>query len=83
MGHMVLHMALPTSISRSIAESVASRLEASGITGRDAAARTGIANSTLSRRLTGHSPFTVTELEALAGLLGVTVAELVATERVA
>jgi transcriptional regulator with XRE-family HTH domain len=71
-------MATNTDTSRSIARAVSTALSAAGIAQRDAAERTGIPISTLSRRLTGNSPFTVTELDLLANVLGCTVTELVA-----
>lgn len=37
----------------------------------------GISQVAVSRRLNGHVPFTVTELDVVAGLLGVTAALLV------
>lgn len=66
-----------TDTSRGIARTVSTALSTAGIAQRDAAARTGIPLSTLSRRLTGNSPFTVVELDLLANILGVTVSDLV------
>ena len=77
MGTSVTDMATNTDTSRGIARTVSAALTAAGIAQRDAAARTGIPLSTLSRRLTGNSPFLVTELELLAGLVGVTVSDLI------
>lgn len=42
------------------------------------AERTGIARSTLLRRLSGASPFTVAELAAVAGALDVSLSDLIA-----
>jgi transcriptional regulator with XRE-family HTH domain len=64
--------------SRRIAARVSAALSEAGISQRDAAARTGIHINTLSRRLTGNSPFTVPELDILADLLGVSVPDLFA-----
>ena len=68
-------MATPTDTSRGIARSVSAALSAAGIAQRDAAARTGIPITTLSRRLTGNSPFNTTELALIADLLGVHVSD--------
>lgn len=71
-------MATTTDTSKGIARAVSAALRDASIAQRDAAARTGIPLSTLSRRLTGNSPFTVTELDLLAGLVGCTVSDFVA-----
>ena len=70
-------MATPSDTSRSIAAAVSAALKEAGIAQRDAAARSGIPLTTLSRRLTGNSPFTVTELAILADLCGLTVADFI------
>lgn len=80
LGTSVLRMATTTDRSRSIAARVATSLQEAGINQRDAAAATGIAINTLSRRLTGFSPFTIPELEAVANLLGTTVVALVSED---
>jgi lambda repressor-like predicted transcriptional regulator len=71
------YMPTTTDTSRNIAAHVSAALSTAGIPQRDAASRTGLPMSTLSRRLTGNSPFTVTELDLIAGLLGCTVSDLV------
>jgi len=71
-------MATNTDTSRSIAANVSAALSSAGIAQRDAATQTGIPLTTLSRRLTGNSPFTIVELDLIAGILGVTVSELIA-----
>lgn len=76
-------MATNTDTSRGVARNVSAALSAAGIAQRDAATQTGIPLTTLSRRLTGNSPFTVTELDLIAGILGVTVSDLIAPERAA
>lgn len=78
MGTTVLYMDTPESTSRGIAEAVKVALSTAGISRRDAAAQTGIPLTTLQRRLTGSSPFLVTEIAALAHLTGTTVSALVA-----
>lgn len=71
-------MDTPETQSRGIARAVAEALAAAGISQRAAASSTGIPLTTLSRRLTGHSPFLVTELAVLASLTGTTVSDLAA-----
>lgn len=55
-----------------LAEVVKRRLEASGTSLRAASITTGIPLTTLSRRLTGTSPFSVTELVAFASMFEIT-----------
>lgn len=64
------------SASRGVAAEVSRLLGMAGISRVEAANRSGISPTTLDRRLTGHSPFTVPELDVLAALLGVTVSDL-------
>jgi transcriptional regulator with XRE-family HTH domain len=71
-------MSTSTDTSRRVAKVVSRSLSEAGIVQRDAAARTGIPMATLGRRLTGHSPFIITELELLAGLLDTTLLDLMA-----
>jgi transcriptional regulator with XRE-family HTH domain len=74
----------PTPTSAAIAAEVTRLIDASGLSRRDVANRTGIALTTLTRRLTGTSPFSITELAAVASLLGTTVSSLAeAAERAA
>lgn len=73
-------MPTTTPTSRTIAANVSAALSTAGIAQRDAAARTGIPLATLSRRLTGHSPFNIAELDLLADLLGTNVAALIAQD---
>lgn len=70
-------MDTPHTVSQGIARAVAVALTDSGLSQRAAAAASGIPLATLSRRLTGHSPFTVDELSILATLAGTTVSALV------
>ena len=77
-------MDTPEQTSREISRIVSEALGAAGISQRSAAEQTGIPLTTLSRRLTGAAPFLVTELAALAKVLGTTVSTLTAsTERAA
>lgn len=64
--------------TRGIASVASAALTEAGISQRDAAERTGIPLATLSRRLTGRTPFILTELEAIASLVGTTLTDLVA-----
>ena len=76
MGTSVICMATTHDTSLGIAATVSAALREAGISQRDAATRTGIPINTLSRRLTGYSPFLVTELAALADLLDVPLPQL-------
>lgn len=67
----------PTETTRRIAVAVTSALREAGISQDTAAERTGIARTTLKRRLSGNSPFKVSELDALATLTGTTLGALV------
>lgn len=62
--------------SRGVADVVRSALTTAGVSRREAAALTGIPLTTLQRRLTGLSPFLVTELDALATVTGTTVSAM-------
>lgn len=78
-GHTVSHMEhtrTPAETSAEVSRRVASALAAAGISQRAASEQTGIPLSTLSRRLAGASPLTVTELACLADLLGTTIPTL-------
>ena len=60
------------------AAAVRAAIESSGLSEVEAARRAGIPQSTLSRRLLGNPPgFTVTELSALASVLGIDASSLV------
>ena len=65
-------------VNERIAAAASAALRSKGISQRDAAARTGIPLATLSRRLTGQSPFIVTELELIASLVDLTLSQLLA-----
>ena len=66
----------PPTASAAIAAEVSRRMEAAGLSQREVAAKTGIALTTLNRRLTGTSPFSITELAGVASLLDTTVSHL-------
>ena len=69
----------PEIVSAQISAHVANLLASAGISQRTAATQTGIPLTTLSRRLTGASPFLVTELAVLAKVLDTTVSALTAS----
>lgn len=70
-------MATNTDTSRAVARAVSAALKEAGIAQRDAASRTGLPITTLSRRLTGNSPFNIDELEIIADLLGRPVSDFI------
>lgn len=67
----------PETTSRNISEAAAAALEAQGLSSRKAAELTGIALTTLNRRLSGATPFKVDELAVVANVAGTTVTALV------
>lgn len=66
-----------TTFPQALAEVVKNSLTEAGVSRRDAADLTGIPLTTLSRRLTGNSPFLSTELDRIASVTGTTVSALV------
>ena len=64
-----------TDTSHKVARNVSAALGEAGIGQRDLEVRTGIPLRTLSRRLTGNSPFNTDELALIADTLGVNVSE--------
>ena len=71
-------MDTPETTSAALASVVSEALSAAGISQRAAAEQSAIPLTTLSRRLTGRSPFTTSELFVLASLAGTTVSQLAA-----
>lgn len=65
--------------SQRVALAVRDHLRQAGKTQLDVVGATGIPRTTLNRRMTGNSPFTITELELIAAFLGVTVTEILRT----
>lgn len=59
-----------------VAERVSDRITESGVAVVWLCGKTGIPRSTLTRRLSGHSSFTLNELQRIADALRVPVAEL-------
>lgn len=66
--------------TRTVAERVRVAMEENGQTPKGLADVAGVPRTTLLRRLTGNSSFTLTEIDALAPHLGVTVGDLLADE---
>lgn len=60
-----------------VAAASLSAMEARGISVYELARRTGIARSTLNRRLSGYSPFTLRELDAISTALNLEPGSLV------
>lgn len=71
-------------LSSRLARVIKGQFRDAGKSQRYMAAQTGIAKGTLTRRLTGHSPFLVTELGVIAAELDTDVSALfIAAERLA
>jgi transcriptional regulator with XRE-family HTH domain len=66
-----------TKLPRAVTEVVRVALDDAEITHREVTRRTGIPTATLSRRMTGNSPFDMNELALIAGILGVWPSELI------
>ena len=66
----MLRMTTAQTLSRDLADVVNAAVRAAHLSQRDLAERTGIPLVTLNRRLTARTPFTVTELAAIAEALG-------------
>ena len=66
-------------ITRGTADLVARAIEQAGQTNLAVAEKCGIPRTTLLRRLSGASPFTVSELERIADLLDMQVHSLIPT----
>ena len=73
---LYIHMDTRTDTDQQVATVVTSRLRSAGVAQRAAAEQTGIPFTTLRRRLTGHSSFTMSELARIAALLELTVQQL-------
>lgn len=66
-------MDTPPTFAATVATAVSTAIQEQGQTVLGLAEATGIARVTLTRRLAGHTPFTVAELDAIASALGVDV----------
>lgn len=69
-------MAPSERLTETVARRLRGRLAEMRISGAELGRRTGIKQSTVSRRLTGAQPFDLDELELICGVLGITLAEL-------
>ena len=67
----------PTRPAPDVAGDIRAAIGRAQVRQSDLADRTGIHPSKLSRRLSGHSAFTITELTSIASALDLTFAELV------
>ncbi|MDR3068644.1 MAG: helix-turn-helix domain-containing protein [Cellulomonas sp.] len=76
MEHMLIRMD-NTTIARTVSETIAEMLAEAGISHRRAAEAAGIPQATMHRRMNGHSPLTIAELDALAQVAGTTAADVV------
>jgi len=74
-----VHMVTPPT-NQTIAARVRVAMDEAGQSEKSLADVTGIARSTLRRRLTGGSPFTTAELAAVAPVLEVRLVDLLADE---
>lgn len=83
LGTKVVHMDTSNLTQRAVAGVVSAAISEAGKSQREVAQETGIPLVTLSRRLTGHSPFLITEIGAIAQVLDLRVSELISrAERV-
>jgi len=76
-------MEQPPPLEQTVAARILELLEARDLTQRDLAAGAGIPIATLSRRLTGKSPVTITELAHIASYFGVDPRSLIQAEAAA
>lgn len=76
-----LHMASPT--TQMVATRVTGLMDSSGVSTKALAESTGIPRTTLVRRLTGNSAFTLEELDLIAGEFETTALALLLDEAVA
>lgn len=64
-----------------VAERVVSAMKTSGVSQRELERRTGIPRQRIARRLQDDVPFTVTELFAIAGAIGISPVNLLPKEQ--
>lgn len=83
MGSKMIGMAHSNSYSEQVAAAVQSAITAAGTSVNKVSTGTGIPQATLSRRINGFTPFTVSELESIAHHLGIPVEQLSAPMRAA
>lgn len=70
-------MAPTTPVTATVTQRVIAAMQTAGATDKGLAKDSGIARSTLQRRLTGRSSFTIDELDAIATTLGIPLSDLV------
>lgn len=68
----------PRTVTEMTAVVVSEAMTDAGLTVLGVADRTGIPRTTLTRRLSGGSPFTVAEVDTLAAVVGVPVSVIIA-----
>lgn len=71
-------METPTEVQKGVALSAKKALKVAGVSQREAAAKTGIPLTTLTRKLGGHAPLNVAEIAAIAQATGFTVLQVTA-----
>lgn len=79
MGTYDSHMTAP--MTHLVAARVRDEMASRGVSVKELADATGLARMTLTRRLTGHSPFTIAELDTLSAHFGTTADRLMADAR--
>ena len=72
---------MTTTTAHLVASKIGEEMVARGVSVKELADVTGIARMTLTRRLTGNSPFTITELDAISAHFNTTADRLVADAR--
>ena len=77
LGTTVVYMDTSGLTQQAVAVTVSAAIKSAGRSQRDIASETGIPLVTLSRRLTGHSAFLITEIGAIARALGLTASDLI------
>jgi predicted transcriptional regulator len=77
----MLHME-PLTTAASVAANVSEQVRESGVTIVWLCGRTGIPRSTMLRRLDGHSPFNLNEIDRIANALRIPVESLLLPEPV-
>ena len=76
MDSTVIHMDTPAEFNRQLAGVVREAMKSAGISQRAMAERTSVPYTTLVRRLSGRSPFSVIELAAISQEMGTSIVDL-------
>lgn len=74
---------MASTTSQTVAARISELMDSSGVSAKALAESTGIPRTTLVRRLTGNSPWTLQELDLLAVHFGTTATALVGSEAAA